>query len=333
MVVKSSKSQGKPQKQGNIFDAFAKQMLGQILMFVDFLLYYADKKFVAEISLKKIQPAPTHYFGKTGKERIADLVFQCFLKNGGGDQMAIIVFEHQSKRLKEIPFKLLKIASAIWEGEKKDGRKILSAPYFLVLRTGKTRLKQKPPKLSASFPKGRDGKPVGSNVEVEYDVVDLPAWDFDELVGGPELRLTLGMLHKMAGGNIDDLPAALRPLLEIANTEKRIDLAKDVMPFAAQVFAAHDRRLDDEQMDEILKPIFKGKERAMIKTIFEEKYDAGVTVGKAEAILIVLRERFKKVPKATENAIRQLRDPVALDSWTAYAASCQSMDEFAAALK
>jgi len=59
----------------------------------------------------------------------------------------------------------------------------------------------------------------------------------------------------------------------------------------------------------------------------------GKAEAKAEAILIVLQERFKKVPKATETAIRQLRDPVALDSWTAYAASCQSMDEFVAAMK
>ena len=59
----------------------------------------------------------------------------------------------------------------------------------------------------------------------------------------------------------------------------------------------------------------------------------GKAEAKAEAILIVLRERFKKVPNVTESAIRQLRDPVALDSWTAYAASCKSMEEFVAALK
>jgi hypothetical protein len=45
-----------------------------------------------------------------------------------------------------------------------------------------------------------------------------------------------------------------------------------------------------------------------------------------------LIEAALPLPKATENAIRQLRDPVALNSWTAYAASCQSMDEFAVVL-
>ena len=71
----------------------------------------------------------------------------------------------------------------------------------------------------------------------------------------------------------------------------------------------------------------------MAQTTAEKLWVGGEIKAKAEAILIVLRERFKKVPKATENAIRQLRDPVALDSWTAYAVSCKSMDEFVAALK
>jgi hypothetical protein len=50
----------KPQ-QGNYIDAFVKQMFSRVLVFADFLAYYADPKFVAEIDLTTIQPAPTHY--------------------------------------------------------------------------------------------------------------------------------------------------------------------------------------------------------------------------------------------------------------------------------
>ena len=69
-------------------------------------------QFIKEINLKKITLAPTHYFGKDGKERIVDLVFRCPLKNGGGNLMAVIVFEHQSGSLKKIPQKLLKYIRA-----------------------------------------------------------------------------------------------------------------------------------------------------------------------------------------------------------------------------
>jgi len=155
------------------------------------------------------------------------------------------------------------------------------------------------------------------------------------------LRLTLGILHKMTGGNLDELPEALRPLMEIADPEQRIDLAKDVMPFAAKVFATKNRRLDEAQMNEILKPIFKGKERAMIKTIFEEREEVAEARGearseakwKADALVKVLRARFNRVPKETEKRILQMTDAIALDSWTAYAATCKSMDEFVEAFR
>jgi len=63
----------------------------------------------------------------------------------------------------------------------------------------------------------------------------------------------------------------------------------------------------------------------------------GKAQGKAEggrnAVLAVLRARFKKVPKGVENAIRAISDSIALESWAAHAATCQSMEEFAEALK
>jgi hypothetical protein len=64
-------------RQGNYIDTFVKRMFGQVLVFADFLLHYADKKFVAEIDTTKIVLAPTHYIGVDGSEQIADLIFRC----------------------------------------------------------------------------------------------------------------------------------------------------------------------------------------------------------------------------------------------------------------
>jgi hypothetical protein len=112
------------------------------------------------------------------------------------------------------------------------------------------------------------------------------------------------------------------------------------MPFAAKVFAANNRRLDEAQMNEILKPIFKGKEKAMIKTIFEEREEVaearGVTKGKAEAgrelILEFLQGRFGKVPKNIERAVNQMNDPIALKSLAVRTGNCKTLDEFVAEL-
>ena len=308
-------------------------MFGRVLVFTDFLLHYADPKFVAEIDLKKTQLAPTHYIGQKGDERIVDLVFQCPLKNGSGSLMAVIIFEHQSDSLKKIPEKLLRYISAIWDAERKEGKKILSAPYFIVLRTGKKPYQGRVyPKMSDSLPKGLDGKPVGKVVEVEYDVVDLPAWDFDKLIGGAVLRSALQMLHTMTGGNLDEFPKALLPLAALPEGE-RIELSKELIEFIAKVFAAHNRRVDAVVLSKALHPILAGKEKAMIKTIFEEKIDEGKAEAGRNMVLVVLRAKFKKVPKEVEKAILAMNDPTALESWAAHAATCQSMDEFADALK
>jgi hypothetical protein len=91
-----STKQSKPKSSGNYIDIFVKRMFSRVLVFADFLAHYADPTFVDEIDLKRIKPAPTHYIGKEGDERVADLVFQCPLKSGRGNLMAVIVFEHQN---------------------------------------------------------------------------------------------------------------------------------------------------------------------------------------------------------------------------------------------
>ena len=83
--------------------------------------------------------------------------------------------------------------------------------------------------------------------------------------------------------------------------------------------------------------IFKGKGPIMMKTIFDAKYDEGVADGKSELgrnmVLTVLRAKFKRVPREVEKTIRAISDPIALESWAAQAATCQSMEEFAEALR
>ena len=81
----------------------------------------------------------------------------------------------------------------------------------------------------------------------------------------------------------------------------------------------------------------------MIKSIFEEKFDAGVAVGiakgKAEKIetarnmvLKALRRKFKKVPKHIERAVLAMSDPIALESVLEHAIDSNTLEEFATIL-
>jgi len=327
-------------KRGNYIDAFVKRMFSRLFVVADFLMYYADAVFAEAIDLPKIKLAPSHYIGQAGDERIVDLVFQCPLKNGGGSLMAVIIFEHQNSSLKEIPLKQIRYISAIWDAEMKEG-KPLSIPYFIVLRTGKKPHRGPYPTLAGAMPKGADGRPLGHIPVIPYKVVDLPAWDFRELVGNTVLRLVLGMLHKMTGGRREDFPEALLPLLEISDQTQKVELTNELLQFVEKAFAAHNRRLDEVKVSEALKPIYHEWEKTMIKTLSEIKYDEGKAIGLAEgeargraaALLDVLQNRFKRVPKRLETAIRQMTDSVALQSWIEFALNCQSLKEFEESLR
>jgi hypothetical protein len=58
-----------------------------------------------------------------------------------------------------------------------------------------------------------------------------------------------------------------------------------------------------------------------------------VAKDKQNLILAVLRARFKKVSKQIETGIRNMSDPIALESLNVHAATCKSLEEFTEALR
>jgi hypothetical protein len=75
----------------------------------------------------------------------------------------------------------------------------------------------------------------------------------------------------------------------------------------------------------------------MATSTMQELIAEGRVEGRAESgqnmVLAALRKKFTKIPKHIEMAIRQMSDPIALESLIGDVISCQSLDEFAGALK
>ncbi|MDR2704255.1 MAG: hypothetical protein LBC02_00605 [Planctomycetaceae bacterium] len=63
---------------------------------------------------------------------------------------------------------------------------------------------------------------------------------------------------------------------------------------------------------------------------FLEKLEAK---GKQDMVLLVLRNKFMKVPTKIETAIRDINDPIAIESLCVHALSCRTLKEFAADLE
>jgi flagellar biosynthesis/type III secretory pathway protein FliH len=80
----------------------------------------------------------------------------------------------------------------------------------------------------------------------------------------------------------------------------------------------------------------KGRAEGRVKGRAEGRIK-GRTEGRAEggqnAVLVVLRAKFRKVPRHIETAIRRMSDPIALESLINDAIVSQTLDEFAEALK
>ncbi|MDR2440680.1 MAG: Rpn family recombination-promoting nuclease/putative transposase [Planctomycetaceae bacterium] len=359
-IVKKSKKSSK-KRPGNIYDTFVKNIFGRILVFIDFLKNYADPCFVDNIDINKIYPGPTHYIGLKGDEQILDLVFCCPLKKCNANMKAVILFEHTGGSLRTLPVRLLGLAGTIWWTELKEKQKILSAIYFIVLRTGKKPRRQCYTRLADWLPKNENGQPIGAAPEIKYDVIDLPAIKNDNLCGSAELRLGLGFLKKMTEGMEEEFADAMLPLIEIDDAEQQTILLNELLEFTAKVFAARKKRLDAEMVNESLKPIFKERTKTMVMTIFEEAEargeargvargeergkaigeergeERGKAIGEAEAgrrmVLLALRKKFIKIPKRVEAVVRQMSDPIALESLMSDVLESKTLNEFETALQ
>ncbi|MDR0704123.1 MAG: Rpn family recombination-promoting nuclease/putative transposase [Planctomycetaceae bacterium] len=337
-----------PAHPGNIYDVFVKNIFGRVFIFVDFLLNYADSNFVSKIDLEKISPASTHYVGQKGDEQILDLVFSCPLKNHI-DAQVMIIFEHAGTTFDDIPVRLLCYATTIWWNELKKGQKVLSVIYFIVVRTGAKPYHGSYPRVSDWLPKDENGLPMGFIPDVHYYVVDLPAYDGDCLCGGPELRAAIGILKNMTEGTEDDFARAMLPIAEMNDDRQQIMITKDILEFVAKAFAAHHKRLEAEAVHKALTPIFSERAENMTTTIFDELRAEGRAEGetrgriegriegKTEAgqnmVLAALRKKFRKIPNRIETAIRNMSDPIALESLISDVIECQTLDEFENVLK
>ncbi|MDR0705093.1 MAG: Rpn family recombination-promoting nuclease/putative transposase [Planctomycetaceae bacterium] len=322
-------------RQGNIYDVFVKNIFSRVLVFIDFLLNYADPEFVSKIDLEKISPAPTHYITPKGKEQILDLVFSCPLKNRT-DAKVMIVFEHAGNTFDDIPIRLLCYATSIWWQELKDGKTVLSVIYFIVVRTGAKPHYGSYPKVTDWLTKDENGQPMGFAPDVHYYVVDLPKYDGNYLRGEPELRAAIGILKNMTEGNEADFAQAMLPIAEIADARQQKILTKEILNFVDKAFTAHHKRLEAEAIQKALTPIFNERAKNMTISFFDELRAEGEARGEARGktiagqnmVLAALRKKFRKIPKHIEASICNMSDPIALESLISDVIESQTLDEF-----
>lgn len=318
-------------------------------MFTNFMLNYADTELVSNMDVDGITPTPTHYIDSNGLEWISDLVFSCPLKNDANAK-AVVVFEHTGNRFEDLPIRLLFYAFAIWSLEFKEGKKTLSAIYFIVLRTGKP-YRGAYPEISDWLTKDINGKILGFAPEIKYIVVDLSKMEVDQICGSPVLKTSLCILKNMTEGNEEEFAKLMAPLAEIEDEQERKMIIKDILTFVAEVLKTKGKVLKNTKVKEAIKYASKKEEEVKntMKDIFDKLKEEGVAIGEAigvakgktegemegmqKMVLLALQKKFAKTPRRIATTIRNIFDPVALETLLGNVIDSRSLDEFKTALK
>jgi len=314
-------------------DSLVRRFLTEPEFMADLLRHYpqnpAEQRMIALLDLERLVCKDPVTVNERLAEIRGDLQFSTSFKDSDREANVYLLFEHQST--KDPKFRFRGLNRIVQEYKKflemTKGREKFPYPIVLVLFHGTAPWEHIPEMddLIEIAPGMKTG--LLDYLLIFVDITPLMRGQFK---GHPVLQTVLESLQL---GSKGELAKNFEPVME------RLLVVKDDPRMGGWLpsLGFYAMSVDDIDMEQIAKAFSKivNKEEAhkMAQTTAEKLWVGGEIKAKAEAILIVLRERFKKVPKATENAIRQLRDPVALDSWTAYAVSCKSMDEFVAALK
>ncbi|MDR2755702.1 MAG: Rpn family recombination-promoting nuclease/putative transposase [Planctomycetaceae bacterium] len=326
----------------NIHDEFVRAVFANLELVAEFLKLYVGKtqngfKLLTLLDLNRIKLETTQLFGPEGRQRIADLIFWIPLKDRKGSAGVVFVFEHKSERKRSWPFQLLKYLVAIWNkffSEAKNPEKknfMLPAPLLIVLHNGSKPIMNKP-KLDEYI-----AKIIGTKQFIpkfDYIMVDLAVLSPDEFGTAPLLRVILELLKRATDGTLYDVrKQILEPLAVIRDDEKTRYWIQQILRYMDKAVKSKKKELTPESIDEVIKPVYKERSTKMSLTFLEKLEAKGEAKGKQDMVLIALRTKFKKIPTYIETAIRQMSDPIALESLMSEIFESQTLDEFADALK
>ncbi|MCL2303724.1 MAG: Rpn family recombination-promoting nuclease/putative transposase [Planctomycetaceae bacterium] len=293
------------------------------------------------LDLDGLTTEPRHLTDELFKEFITDVVYRVPIK--GTDQYAdfFVFLEHKSYNDGWTIFQLwiYVVFVCLQEYRKAEHEGRLNANYRLppifaiIIHHGETQftastelseLFRSLPGIEAYLPKFR---------AVLFDLNAIPDDEVADDPDAPELKLVLMALKTVFR---KDVSVKIKAILEELGPSSDDPLLRRFIRIVWLYLVSRAKHMERDY----------GMLFNTIKTIVEvesmptmlEKWTAEATAkaearGKAGTLLKILRKRFNKVPKDVENTIHNMNDPVALDSWAEHALDCQSMAEFAQAVR
>ena len=174
-------------------------------------------------------------------------------------------------------------------------------------------------------------------LDYQLILIDVSALKPEDFKGHPVLQAVLEALQLASKGR---LVAEFDRVMDRLTAVKKDPRVKGwLRSFARYVMSVAKIRtkIGMEQIVKAFSKILSEKEaNEMTKTMAEELLTQGEAKGEAKAgrklILAFLRGKFGNIPKEIEEAVKQMNDPIALESLAARTGNCKTLDEFVAEL-
>ena len=322
-------------------DHLARRFLIDPELMADLLAHYpkkaADQQTIRLIDLSRLECKSPITIDEQLIEGIGDLRFSTSFKGEQRQSNVFLLFEHQSSIDQRMRIRGLKYIVQTYDQfeETHKGKRKLPFPIVVVLYHGK--------KSWESVPEMDDLIDIIPGVEsglLKYTLIliDISVISPKEFAGHPALQALLETLQRGSEGK---LVANFDRIIDYFRSVKNDPRAKGWLRSLAR-YAMSVAKIGTEQIAKAFSKILNEREAnnmamtTALELILEGETKGkaeGEVKGKAESVLTIIREKFKKVPKGVENAIRQMRDPIALESLTIHAVHSKTLDEFAEALK
>jgi hypothetical protein len=327
-------------------DAFCKEKLRDVMKARKFLKYLLKPEVQELLDIRRLEIDPESFVDDELKRSYADVVYRIPLKDSDESIVVFILIELKTDNDRWTIFQLMKYVVRIWERElkkvedaDKESKRLLKTFLLpmvipIIFHHGEDEFTA-PTELVELVRVLNGMESFTLNMQsLLFDLVPLKQQDFPDDV---ELYVLFMVLQAVFSTDVVDrlmeIYRKLRPTLHSSKSQKEW---RDSL-FYAVTSAKH---FTHDKCENLIKQTEKEGVLTMSTSVIDEIYANGIAKGEVKgevnfgrnAVLAVLRTRFKKVPKRIETAVKQMNSPIALESLTVHAATCQTLDEFSDAL-
>ena len=339
--MKRGNRKKRKRRLGNPHDRFAKKYLRFKAIVADLLEFYADPVVVEYVDVDALKPAPTHGISDELKEVVMDVSFVARLRDAEARSEVLFALEHKSSPSRMVALQVgtqafLALYTAWTDAEYTEAKNFeLPIPIMIVLYHGAEDWAVKEIQFQDLF-KNIPHAFCDLVPRFKVLVINLRKFQYGNLPGRPITKAFVESLMRATDGTFAANLESIFQHIHDAGLERslRWDYAQTVASYCSR-----NDVLTADRLKQVILKVFEGQEGIeMLETIPNGILQEGIEIGEARGeirgeIKTTLRFRFGDVPDDLVKRLSAINDLPTLTKLDKLASTCDSLDEFAAALK